>query len=822
MNNQIKNALLNGRLVLLFGAGASIGSKNKLNEHPPLGGELSKILAEEIGEEFNGEALADVYSAAKAELGDHVFKILETHYKHCTPSREFATLLKYPFFRIYTLNIDDAFEKAAHQTNRIFNVKHRSDPISEVDQYYKTLDYIKLNGDISYTSKGFIFSAQEYGKGSFQEPIWYSELAKDYYKYTFLFVGTQLKEPLFYHQIEKYKAANQNNESRSYLLTPSLSPIQKRSLANSNIDHLAGTLYDFTNWLETEFDTPPSASQVASNVRPELNLASVDKEEHLALFSGVIPVHRSSLTLIDKQHSKSKIREFYKGFKPSWSDILDGVPAELHNVNKFYKNVTESSSPSDLHLLFGSAGCGKTTALKQLALKLSDLGTNNVYFINEQKENFNELLIELNNRNNSPFYVFLERVSDFAAQLADIIKFGKSENAIFISAENPKIWKTRVQEHLEEHLTTSEDISHITHDDADNILSKLEEFGNWTRLSKMSPKKRKVEILKKSKNQLLIGLIEATSGEGYNEIIQKDYKAITCPSERALLLLAGLATTSRVPANEATITRALSSLKLNPHVQHLAMQMDGIISYTNGNITTRHRVYVERLFKFCVNQKELFKVVDAYIRAFSVYQFPVVKNVNRNEASIFKHLVNAKTLKRILHKKEDILSIYEEYEKIFENEGLFLMQYGLALRSFEEHKPAFEKLRVAHDAFPESPHIEHALAQQRIILACMTDDESIALNHFHEAESALNRLDSGKVVAFDRYPIITLSEGHVRVMSHLGYHNEAKVLAKQYHNRISSSRHRRPNDRLNQTLKDLAKFYTSGKWPEYTQGDFIT
>ena len=49
MNQHIKNALLNGRLVLLLGAGASKGCVNSLKEDIPLGWELAKILADEMG-----------------------------------------------------------------------------------------------------------------------------------------------------------------------------------------------------------------------------------------------------------------------------------------------------------------------------------------------------------------------------------------------------------------------------------------------------------------------------------------------------------------------------------------------------------------------------------------------------------------------------------------------------------------------------------------------------------------------------------------------------------------------------------------------------
>jgi hypothetical protein len=75
--------------------------------------------------------------------------------------------------------------------------------------------------------------------------------------------------------------------------------------------------------------------------------------------------------------------------------------------------------------------------------------------------------------------------------------------------------------------------------------------------------------------------------------------------------------------------------------------MEGILKFSNGNVTTRHRIYIENLFKLYIPTEEILKAIEAYIRSFSVYQFPVVLNVSRNEGAIYKHLVNAKLLKRL-------------------------------------------------------------------------------------------------------------------------------------------------------------------------------
>lgn len=831
MNNLIKNALLNGRLVLLLGAGASANCKNFLQTEVPMGYQLAKILADEINESLDEEDLGDVYAAAKSILGSQVNGILEKYYKHCTPSIEYNELVKYPFSRIYTLNIDDAFEKAAINVlpsiGRKFNVRQRNDKIVETDQFFKTLDYIKLNGDINRVDKGFIFSPQEYGDGSATSPLWYEELSEDFHKYTFLFIGTKLREPLFYHQIAKFQHKTGESNLKSYILIPKLTSIQKQSLQSNNIEHIEGSLADFTTWLKNEFPSPPTSNDIISRVRPDLKLELNNRPEGISFFSKVTPVNRASLSLLDGFTSNSKIRNFYKGFKPTWFDIIDSVPVFLEKNIKFYNKFLSSDKaiPSNLFIIFGTAGSGKSTALKQIALRLSDESERNIYFADDGNINIVDLVQELDIRNEKPYYVFIDRSNEIAFDLAKIIESKRVEKAIFLTSENPKIWHSRVKEHLQDCVTGEFDISEIAESDVDQILDKLKAYGNWTRLEKLPPNKRRLELIKKSKKQLLIGLLEATSGEGYKKIIQKDYDSIKCKSEKSLLILAGLATTQGVLAHEVTLTRAMTNLGANPDIHHIASKMDGLVLYKNGNVNTRHRVYMENLFKLYVAKDDLAEAICAYIKAFSVYNFPIVKNISPSEFSIYKYLVNAKALRKLFNDNRDLIfSIYEKFEKDFENEGLFLMQYGLALRSFKENDQAYEKLKIAHQAFPESPHIEHALAMQRIILACDEKNEDTAMSLFSEAESVLNRLDSSRITHIsggtDKYPIITLSEGHVKVLDNLGLTKEARVIAKNYHERISKNSELKGDLRVKKTTTRLLKYALGEPWGYHNDDDF--
>ncbi|BBS12598.1 P-loop NTPase [Klebsiella aerogenes] len=821
MNNHIRTAILNGRFVLLLGAGASFGCSNRLKSNPPIGNALSKIIAEDAGFELEeGDDLADVYASGLNHLGEiGMQKLLEKYYKHCQPSQEYLDMMKYPFPRVYTFNIDDAIEKAAGvTTNKVFNVRRRNSRIEDFDPFFSQMDLVKLNGDINYPEEGFIFSPAQYGEGSAEEPVWYMELARDYHRFTFVFIGTKIKEPIFRHQIEKYKKRTGDQSLKSYLIVPELSSVQQNSLSGSNIEYINGTLSDFMNWMKDTFPSGLTPKDILMNTRPEMAYLSNGEEPTFSksiakALDKVVQVNRSEL-LKHTESMQPTVKEFYKGFKPTWSDIINNIPALLDNTKKIIEACVGNKLNKKLFLILGPAGSGKTTALKQLALEIADRTAKNCYYVEGIPEDLTNLLKVLNKRNTSSFYVFFEKLADIASDLSQLIANGFDEHAIFVGSENVRIWEYRVREHLEQFSPYIQSYESISEKDVDPILNKIELYGNWARLKKMSYRNRRLEILKKSKRQLLIGLIEATSGEGFDQIIKREFADINDKSERALLLLSGLATLHRSEASESTLTRALSYLGVTSNVSELCSRLSGLVNYNNGYVSTRHRIYVERLTSLFVDEAEMSELITAYIYSFSVYQFPIVVNISKKDAAVYKGLVNYKFLKKVLRdSKESILNIYSFFEKQLELEGLFLLQYGLALRAYGDNELALQKLINAREAFPESPHIEHAYAQQLLIIAENTSDTNLSLEYLGKAKDILNRLDKTNKHESDRYPIITLSISHVRILDKLGRESEAKIIAKQYFDELTykfGKNDSKLNEMVIATKKFLTVYFTKG------------
>ena len=242
--------------------------------------------------------------------------------------------------------------------------------------------------------------------------------------------------------------------------------------------------------------------------------------------------------------------------------------------------------------------------------------------------------------------------------------------------------------------------------------------------------------------------------------------------------------------------------------------MTGILFYRNGTITTRHYAYIEKILQNFISNDELEAYITAYITAFTVYDSPIIPNTSRSEGLIYKKLVNYKSLKSLLNnEKYHILKIYDNFEKLLENEGLFYLQYGLALRAFNDQDGAYEKLRTARFAYPESPQIEHAYAQQQLIMARESESERIAMSLLEEAKEILLRLDNANIKINDGYPIVTLSEHHISILQALNKEDTAREIAGEYYARIQNKlRGKTTNNgsRLEVTAKKFLIYSTTG------------
>ena len=818
MQPEIAKAYLDGRLMLLLGAGASGSSMSSNHDPLPQSHELAAEMAQICGLQYTNEALSIVYSAIKDSDASGLESFLKRRLGSCIPGNDLISLLKYRWNRIYTLNVDDSLERAASKVSpQKYEVYGRLATLEDIDSSFDKLQIIKLNGSVDRLNEGLIFSPQEYGTGSNKLPPWYRELGQDYGNHIFVYIGSRLNEPLL-HQVMSEMRGENKSPQRGYLISPSASTIEAKHLDSLKITHIPGTLDDFNSYLRKAVGAPPSAWDLAVAKRPELKKLSASglPDDKRRALNAVLVVGKATLPR-PVTSPAGAIRAFYRGFKPTWSDILDDVHARLVAYSDVL-SVIERASGGQLVGILGPAGSGKTTALMYCALELSGRSNKPVYYLRDNIANVDNIIEHLEELNTDTYYLFIDRLDIIANDLYSIYQKQRVTRGVVVFAERKNIWRRRLQEMFGELNFELITIDRISKSDVSPILSKLRSYGPWTRLESMSETDRKKEIYEKSSRQLLIGLLESTNGIGFEEIIKRDYGYLGDKSHQKLLVTVGLATIHRTPIPLKILGRALEYNGVIQDVKTLLHDMDGVVESQNYNLYARHPVYIRELFEKIIDPELIRDCVISLLNAFSDYKAPAIRHVTKSEGFILKSVFNHKFLRKMMRNNESrVISIYSEFETTFYIDGLYWLQYGLALRGFGRHEEALEKFRTARVAY-RSPQIEHAYAQQLLIMAERSGSWIDAEPLLQEAVSSFReqKYDTWET---DTYPIVTLAEGHVSVYRKFHTLEESQELARPYANELQSLRKKYDNKRLNNAATNLATFVATGVWKEKDHTD---
>ncbi len=809
----VKDDYLSGRMMLLLGAGASYGSHDADGLEMPMGEALAKELAALKNWPYIDEPLGKVYSAINAVDSAKLHEFFRKRLTNTKPSDELETLASFHWLRIFTLNIDDCMERALQKlrTQRV-QIFGRNSPLEDADPVFKTVQLIKINGSADRPEDGFIFSPQEYGDGSNRLPVWYRELGQNHSNYVFVFIGSKLDEPLLQNAISEMRSTLNRAPLRGYVITPSASEIDKHHLASLNLLHIPGTLKDFTEWLSHEIPIRPSGWDLATARRPEFgNIGEKLSDTQKRAFNSVTLVDIDTLPRSNSTNPSGAIREFYKGYKPRWSDIIDEVPARLSAIQSFSDLVREDVIRKGLIVLTGPAGSGKSTALMTAALDASKSSAAPVYFLREAVSDLKDIVVALEKINSSPFYLFIDKIDSMSRDLFDLLSGVNTQNVCIVASERLNIWNRRAQSVVQSVVSKTFSLEKIQRKDASLILEKLQKFGPWTRLQPMNQNERIKEVFTRADRQLLIGLMEATTGRGFSEIIKSDFSSIGDDRHKKFLIVVGLASIHRSTLSSSLVGSSLVNLGIPEDVNVLAQETEGIILTNGEKYSARHPVYIRELFERVAPTEMIRECIIALLTAFSDYNTPVVKNVGKADGVVFKSIINHRFIKEMMRNDEkNVRSIYEMFETKFHIDGLYWLQYGLALRGFGQHVDAHDKFKTARDAF-DSPQIEHAYAQQLMIIASISESWSQAEPLLNEAIKALHDLNSN-ADASDSYPIVTLAEGHISVLLKFFGVEGSKVVAQKYSNELLVAFKKHPSARLDDAVKKFVTFSTSGVW----------
>ncbi|MDI2091899.1 SIR2 family protein [Commensalibacter oyaizuii] len=372
VTRRLLKVIASGKSMLFTGAGFSHGATNTLNISPPKGGDLAKILKNNIldKDQEYAELLSDNNLQIITDTFIDVFSpetlisILKENYTIKDVSETHKLIASVPWRRCYTTNYDEVFEIASRFNDKIFS---SVTPLQSIENYYQNGQLcIHLNGLISNLNKEtllneFKLSQDSYINGSFfiKNP-WFYYFQKDLEQCP----GIVIVGYSFYdYEFRKLFADQQNIlKEKIFIITSSNASTKEVNFFEKYGKVLSVGVDGFSKLIE-------------DNIK-EIQLYNSNNTDTTFLNIYYPPEINHNTILPDEE-----IEKFLVFGNLDEKSLLSDLESEYRQLSTrtSLKEVLEAISTKNNVLLYSNLGNGKTIFLTQLKFLLSKTGAYNIY-----------------------------------------------------------------------------------------------------------------------------------------------------------------------------------------------------------------------------------------------------------------------------------------------------------------------------------------------------------------------------------------------------------------------------------------------------------
>lgn len=732
----LTRALNRNACILFLGAGFSSLATNRLGKTLPVGTELSADLWGFLGYqgEYDGRtSLADLFQVLiqRGIPAARIREFLEQRFL-CTDVPDAYNVIVRPYwYRIYTTNIDDllplVFRRYSDRRLRVLAFPH--DQPKERDQSLDEFQAIYLHGRLPCEPDELTFSFMQYARAVNSHLPLYDQFVADYSIHPTIFVGTQLNEPVFFQYVQERQSRDREVAERrpkSFLISPDIVGPRADALRQFNVTPVVARTEQFLDWL----------TGVNPSLAPRLDVLRA------TLPSVVSLLEKEGLSAADERdiksfakcfenvpvagRSTSRSRSAYLlGSTPQWNDIANDLDAPREIGTSLAERIREAlggDGKTQVYLLTGSAGSGKSTILRRLGITLAREG-NSVFLTNsEELPLVNAVANTLETIDRRTILLF----DNADANVGPIVSVISGLNAISrppivvvgIRTNEFRRYSYRLDE-LEG--VTEVPVPNLNRREIVSVLDVLERNNLLGRLNGMAFDARIAEFERRASRQILVAMREATSGKLFDEIIRDEYSSLATAEARILYLSVALATDagfrlqiedvlgcSRVPPAEA--------------LDILEKDLNNIVLKTGPDeslLVLRHQRIAQYMVDAGADRRSL---SEAYVRLLSVLAGKV-QGVSRLSRifRLYRELINHYTIRnRFADDTDKAREIYDSLAPRFSAEPQFWLQYGALELQVDNLDLAENYLNQADSLDPGNSYIRNALgllAYRRGILA---------------------------------------------------------------------------------------------------------
>jgi hypothetical protein len=652
-----------GRVVLLTGAGFSLDARSVSGQQIPSVNTLRTRLAEIA---FPGEALddrsslQDVYYVAASHAGTKTRDLLNALLRvdiNGVPEH-YRTWFSIPWYRHYTLNIDDLDEVVGRAYQLPRPIKPVSATSGTVVPYGNSMVSVHLNGMLN-DYPNITFSARDFGQRTARPDEWYATLTADMLTRPVVIVGSSMDEPPLWQHIEiRRSRENRSREMRpaSFLVSPDVPLAKAAMLRDFNIRWIKMTHEEFAREVLADFAAESEMGHRA--ISRELQKHVSSKPREVATLRTEPPPQDGALYLL--------------GREPTWWDITDGFAI----VREFEGRILEDFrvSKSRCLLITGTAGCGKSTTIKRLALMLDGEGET-VWFV-DSDENFSYRAIVSTVDEDQANWLVIDDISslgrDAPRALLDILKQVTKTTII------AGVRSTRASEVIDYARAEDVDVQEVAvpllvDSDIDMLIDTLDAANRLGRLAGQPRSAQRHAFREQAGRQLLVALIQATSGQMFEEKIASEFDELS--SDEAFLYACGcIATHLRhyVTTEDLLIAHGNADNATIAKIRGLTRR--GLFVEMDGRIKARHRLIASKVADYLQSSGRLSEPLRRLIFALGS-RIRQGQRQRSREWRLFISLINHDFLQRVLD-EQDVRRAYGDIESLVSWDYHYWLQRG--------------------------------------------------------------------------------------------------------------------------------------------------
>ncbi len=665
---RLRRQLSSGELILFTGAGFSRGANTPdgvpISSVYDLRAELWRLAFPNVPADQDS-TLGDVFDVALTRARNAVRDVL-TRTLTADPSQlpeRYRAWFSLPWYRHYTLNLDDLDEAVASHFSLPRDVKAVAGHLDEIPAS-TLLASVHINGrlrDFPHVT----FSAPQYGERLARPEVWMQTLAADILSHPVVFVGTVLDEPGLWQQIElRRQRGNDLIELRppSYLITPSLPAARAALLKRFNVDWIEATEEEFFH-------------EVLTDVAAESELGHQAIQRRHGALRG-----RAVIRTINECRSgpiPEDLPSFLMGREPSWADLTSGYAVVRHFEPALLRDVLDARP--QVALITGTAAVGKSTTAMRLALGLEAAGKKvMVLDLAESAGSVGATASAV--RSQAPDVLFVDDVDLFGEAAGRFIRevAFDAPTTVIAAVRSSRAHSLDLNNALEELHVLERTVPSLENSDIDLLVDALSRANRLGRLTGMSPSDRQRVFREQCGRQLLVGMYAATSGELLQDKVRSECEDLDGHS-RLAYGMAALATAERhyVLRDEIVIGLGAVSGVLNNATLNIVNELvrRGLLVSGRDGLRLRHRWIAETAVEVFQDNGVVGQPLRALAVALANKSDPQGSPKAR-ERALLRRLLNHDYLQRLTADLGVVRQIYAEVEPYLAWDYHFWLQRG--------------------------------------------------------------------------------------------------------------------------------------------------